>query len=92
MKKAEMFDIYEQRYGKIQKWFSSGRFMEDFLREFEKNCQTRFGKKEDDLKRFIRILIVLSLLLLLGMCRQTAAAAPVDLRKGRHPHAHQGRR
>jgi hypothetical protein len=45
MKKAEMFDIYEQRYGKIQKWFSSGRFMEDFLREFEKNCQTQFGKK-----------------------------------------------
>jgi hypothetical protein len=45
MKKAEMFDIYEQRYGKIQKWFSSGRFMEDFLREFEKNCQTKFGKK-----------------------------------------------
>ena len=34
----------EQRYGKIQKWFSSGRFMEDFLREFEKNCQTKFEK------------------------------------------------
>jgi hypothetical protein len=44
MKKAEMFEIYEHRYGKIQKWFSSGRFMEDFLREFEKNCQTKFGK------------------------------------------------
>jgi len=44
MKKAEMFEIYEQRYEKIQKWFSSGRFMEDFLREFEKNCQTKFGK------------------------------------------------
>ncbi|WP_319410093.1 hypothetical protein [uncultured Desulfosarcina sp.] len=44
MKKAEMFDIYEERFGKIQKWFSSGRFMEDFLREFEKNCQTKFGK------------------------------------------------
>lgn len=44
LKKAEMFDIYEQRYAKIQKWFSSGRFMEDFLREFEKNCQTKFGK------------------------------------------------
>lgn len=44
MKKAEMFEIFEQRYGKIQKWFSSGRFMEDFLREFEKNCQTKFGK------------------------------------------------
>lgn len=45
LKKAEMFDIYEQRYEKIRKWFSSGRFMEDFLREFEKNCQTNFGKK-----------------------------------------------
>lgn len=44
MKKAEMFGIYEQRYEKIQKWFSSGRFMEDFLREFEKNCQTKSGK------------------------------------------------
>jgi hypothetical protein len=44
LKKAEMFDIYEQRYGKIRKWFRSGRFMEDFLREFEKNCQTKFGK------------------------------------------------
>ena len=44
MKKAEMFEIYEERYGKIQKWFNSGRFMEDFLREFEKNCQTKFGK------------------------------------------------
>lgn len=44
MKKAEMFDIYEERYEKIHKWFSSGRFMEDFLREFEKNCQTKFGK------------------------------------------------
>ena len=45
MKKAEMFDIYEERYEKIQKWFSSGPFMEDFLREFEKNCQTKFGKQ-----------------------------------------------
>ncbi len=43
LKKAEKFDIYEQRYAKIQKWFSSGRFMEDFLREFEKNCQTKFS-------------------------------------------------
>ena len=42
LKKAEMFDNYQQRYEKIQKWFSSGRFMEDFLREFEKNCQTKF--------------------------------------------------
>lgn len=45
LKKAEMFEIYEQRYQKIQKWFSSGRFMEDFLREFEKNCQTQFANQ-----------------------------------------------
>jgi hypothetical protein len=45
LKKAEMFDLYEQRYEKIRKWFSSGRFMEDFLREFEKNCQTKIGKQ-----------------------------------------------
>ena len=45
MKKAEMFEIYEQRYQKIQKWFNSGRFMDDFLREFEKNCQTKFGNQ-----------------------------------------------
>ena len=45
LKKADMFEIYNQRYGKLHKWFSSGRFMEDFLREFEKNCQTHFGKR-----------------------------------------------
>ncbi len=45
LKKAEMFDLYAERYDKIQKWFSSGRFMEDFLREFEKNCQTKFGNQ-----------------------------------------------
>ncbi len=45
LKKAQMFEIYEQRYEQIQKWFSSGRFMEDFIREFEKNCQTKFGNQ-----------------------------------------------
>jgi hypothetical protein len=45
LKKAEMFEIYAHRYEKIQKWFNSGRFMEDFLREFEKNCQGQFDKQ-----------------------------------------------
>ena len=45
LRKAEMFEIYSERYQKIQKWFSSGRFMEEFLREFEKNCQTHFKNK-----------------------------------------------
>lgn len=45
LKKAEMFEIYTQRYSKIYKWFSSGRFTEDFLREFEKHCQSHFEKQ-----------------------------------------------
>lgn len=45
LRKAEMFEIYEHRYRKIHKWFTSGRFMEDFLREFENNCQIKFGNQ-----------------------------------------------
>ncbi len=37
--KAEKFEKYEQTYTDCKKWFDSGRFMEEFLREFEKNCQ-----------------------------------------------------
>jgi len=39
LRKAEYYEIYEHRFRKIKKWFDSGRFMDDFLREFEKNCQ-----------------------------------------------------
>jgi hypothetical protein len=39
LKKAESFDIYEEKFNKFRKWYESGRFMEDFLREFEKYCQ-----------------------------------------------------
>lgn len=38
LKKAEYFDIYETKFLAVKKWFESGRFMEDLLREFEKNC------------------------------------------------------
>jgi len=38
LKKAEYFDIYEAKYATLKKWFESGRFMEDLLREFENNC------------------------------------------------------
>lgn len=44
MRKAEDFDILKEKIGRIQRWFDSGRFMEDFLREFEKNCQS-FNQK-----------------------------------------------
>lgn len=39
LRKAASFEIYEERYRTCKKWFESGRFMEEFLREFEKNCQ-----------------------------------------------------
>lgn len=40
LRKAEDYDILKEKIERIQRWFESGRFMEDFLREFEKNCQT----------------------------------------------------
>lgn len=39
LRKAEYYEIYEEKFRRIKKWFESGRFMEEFLREFEKNCQ-----------------------------------------------------
>ena len=42
LRKAEFFDIYKERFDKIQKWFETGRFMEEFLREFEK-CARRLS-------------------------------------------------
>ncbi len=39
LRKAEDFDILKGKIERIRKWFDSGRFMEDFLREFENNCQ-----------------------------------------------------
>jgi hypothetical protein len=39
LRKAELFDVYEERFGNVKTWFVSGRFMEEFLREFEKNAQ-----------------------------------------------------
>ncbi len=41
MRKAEDFDLLKSKIERIRQWFESGRFMEDFLREFEKNCYAR---------------------------------------------------
>ncbi|MBC2695342.1 MAG: hypothetical protein HF982_08730 [Desulfobacteraceae bacterium] len=40
--KAELFEVYEKKFYTCKKWFDSGRFMEKFLREFEKNSQKLF--------------------------------------------------
>lgn len=37
--KAEYYEIFEEKYHEIKKWFQSEKFIEDFRREFEKNCQ-----------------------------------------------------
>ncbi len=39
MRKARYYEVYELKFRKFEKWFESGRFMESFLSEFEKNCQ-----------------------------------------------------
>lgn len=39
LKKAEYYEAYETEFRTLKKWFESGRFMEEFLRKFEKNCQ-----------------------------------------------------
>jgi len=45
LRKAEDFDNLKGKIERIRKWFDSGRFMEDFLREFEKNCKA-FDRKD----------------------------------------------
>lgn len=39
MKKSKYYDEYVHKFEKIEKWFESGRFMESFIREFERHCQ-----------------------------------------------------
>lgn len=41
LRKAEDFDLMREKFDRIKRWFESGRFMKDYLREFEKNCQAR---------------------------------------------------
>ena len=39
LRKAEFFEIYEEKFHTIKRWFESGRFTEEFLREFEKSAK-----------------------------------------------------
>jgi hypothetical protein len=38
-RRARCYEVYEHKFEKCKNWFESGRFMESFLREFEKNCR-----------------------------------------------------
>ena len=46
LRKADLFDLYTDAFEKVFKWFSSPRFSEDLLREFEKNVQKSYSKEE----------------------------------------------
>lgn len=42
LRKAEAFELFTEKYARVKKWYDSERFLLDFLRQFEKNCQTSF--------------------------------------------------
>lgn len=44
LRKAELFDIYKEKFGICKGWLESGRVLEGFLREFEKACQKIYKK------------------------------------------------
>ncbi len=39
LKKAHLYEVFEDRFHRIKQWYDSGRFLQDFLRSFEKFCQ-----------------------------------------------------
>jgi len=46
LRKAELFDVYQEKYDKVKKWFKSERFIEELLREFEKHYRKLYtGEK-----------------------------------------------
>ena len=45
LRKAELFDIYKEKFHSCKSWLESGRLTEGLLREFEKICQKLYNKK-----------------------------------------------
>lgn len=44
LRKAELYDYYRDKYQECKNWFDSGRFSENMLREFEKNCHNHLNR------------------------------------------------
>jgi hypothetical protein len=44
-RKAEDFETYKEKYQIVRDWFDSGRFTEDFLRDFETICGKEYAKQ-----------------------------------------------
>jgi hypothetical protein len=45
MRKGEVFDVYQEKFGQFKRWFESERFSEDFAREFEKICRKLYAER-----------------------------------------------
>ncbi|MBU0908898.1 MAG: hypothetical protein KKA54_08345 [Proteobacteria bacterium] len=46
LRKAHQFDCYQDKYKTLQNWHRSGLLLEAFMKEFEKNCQKLYQKRE----------------------------------------------
>jgi hypothetical protein len=46
LRRAELFEVYKGKFNVFKGWFESGRFTEELLREFEKNCQRIYKIEE----------------------------------------------
>lgn len=45
LRKAELFEQYEEKHARCRRWFDSGQYQESLVREFEKNCRQNFRRK-----------------------------------------------
>jgi hypothetical protein len=42
LRKAELYGIYVQRYENVKRFFLSGQLTDEFVKEFEKNCEKQY--------------------------------------------------
>jgi hypothetical protein len=47
-RRANAFEVYSEKYANLSRWLEDGRFMDEFLREFERNCQQQFNLNEEE--------------------------------------------
>ena len=45
LRKAELFDLYKEKFRTLKNWLETGLLMEATLREFEKTCQKLYSQK-----------------------------------------------
>lgn len=45
MRKAELFEVFREKFEQFNKWFQSERFVDEFSRQFEKECQRLYLEK-----------------------------------------------